>query len=97
MELCTEQFSCIYVFVGARWDVQGGVIAEARLKELTPIVPVIYVRAIPIDKQDLKNTYECPVYKTKIRGPTYVWTFNLKTKEKSAKWVLAGVALLLTV
>ncbi|XP_068092066.1 dynein axonemal heavy chain 11 isoform X2 [Hyperolius riggenbachi] len=82
---------------GARWDVQAGVIAEARLKELTPSMPVLYVRAIPIDKQDLKNVYECPVYKTKIRGPTYVWTFNLKTKEKPAKWVLAGVALLLTV
>lgn len=26
---------------------------------------------------------------------TYIWTFNLKTKDKPAKWVLAGVALLL--
>ncbi|XP_063777851.1 dynein axonemal heavy chain 11 isoform X2 [Pseudophryne corroboree] len=82
---------------GARWDIQTGVISEARLKELTPSMPVIYVRAIPVDKQELKNVYECPVYKTKIRGPTYVWTFNLKSKEKPAKWVLAGVALLLTV
>lgn len=82
---------------GARWDIQAGVISEARLKELTPAMPVVYVRAIPIDKQDLKNIYECPVYKTKIRGPTYVWTFNLKTKDKPAKWTLAGVALLLTV
>lgn len=30
-----------------------------------------------------------------MRGPTYVWTFNLRTKEKSAKWTLAGVCLLL--
>ena len=28
---------------------------------------------------------------------TYVWTFNLKTKEKAAKWILAAVALLLQV
>lgn len=76
---------------------QTGVISEARLKELTPSMPVIYVKAIPVDKQDLKNIYECPLYKTKLRGPTYVWTFNLKTKEKPAKWVLAGVALLLAV
>ncbi|KAG8573239.1 hypothetical protein GDO81_012334 [Engystomops pustulosus] len=82
---------------GARWDMQTGVISEARLKELTPPMPVIYVKAIPVDKQDLKNMYECPLYKTKIRGPTYVWTFNLKTKEKPARWVLAGVALLLAV
>ncbi|XP_054847065.1 dynein axonemal heavy chain 11 [Eublepharis macularius] len=82
---------------GARWDIQTGAITEARLKELTPIMPVIFVRAIPVDKQETKHIYKCPVYKTKIRGPTYVWTFNLKSKEKPAKWVLAGVALLLAV
>lgn len=82
---------------GARWDAQAGVIAEARLKELTPTMPVISVRAVPNDRQETRNIYECPVYKTKIRGPTYVWTFSLKTRERPAKWVLAGVALLLSV
>uniref|UniRef100_A0A8D0L4V2 Dynein axonemal heavy chain 11 n=1 Tax=Sphenodon punctatus TaxID=8508 RepID=A0A8D0L4V2_SPHPU len=82
---------------GARWDIQSGIIAEARLKDLMPAMPVIFVRAIPSDRQETKNVYECPVYKTKNRGPTYVWTFNLKSKEKPAKWVLAGVALLLAV
>ncbi|XP_070335949.1 dynein axonemal heavy chain 17 isoform X2 [Odocoileus virginianus] len=82
---------------GARWDTQLGVIAEARLKELTPAMPVIFIKAIPVDRMETKNIYECPVYKTRIRGPTYVWTFNLKTKEKAAKWILAAVALLLQV
>ncbi|XP_048222854.1 dynein axonemal heavy chain 17 [Perognathus longimembris pacificus] len=82
---------------GARWDTQTGVIAEARLKELTPAMPVIFIKAIPVDRMETKNIYECPVYKTRVRGPTYVWTFNLKTKEKAAKWVLAAVALLLQV
>ncbi|KAM4663589.1 dynein axonemal heavy chain 17 [Discoglossus pictus] len=82
---------------GARWDMQTGVIAEARLKELTPSMPVIFIKAIPVDRQETKNIYECPVYKTRIRGPTYIWTFNLKTKEKPAKWVLAAVSLLLQV
>ncbi|CAL8367474.1 unnamed protein product [Boreogadus saida] len=82
---------------GARWDTQAGVITEARLKELTPTMPVISVRAVPNDRQETRNTYECPLYKTKIRGPTYVWTFSLKTRERPAKWVLAGVALLLSV
>ncbi|XP_066917361.1 dynein beta chain, ciliary-like [Clytia hemisphaerica] len=81
---------------GARWDTQTGMIAESRLKELTPSMPVIFIRAIPVDKQDLRNSYECPVYKTRQRGPTYVWNFNLKTKENPARWVLAGVALLLS-
>uniref|UniRef100_A0A2K5SD28 Dynein axonemal heavy chain 17 n=1 Tax=Cebus imitator TaxID=2715852 RepID=A0A2K5SD28_CEBIM len=82
---------------GARWDTQTGVIAEARLKELTPAMPVIFIKAIPVDRMETKNIYECPVYKTRIRGPTYVWTFNLKTKEKAAKWILAAAALLLQV
>ncbi|XP_064006872.1 dynein axonemal heavy chain 17 [Pogoniulus pusillus] len=82
---------------GARWDVPSGTMADARLKELTPLMPVIFIRAIPADRLDTKNVYECPVYKTRMRGPTYVWTFNLKTKEKAAKWVLAGVALLLQI
>ncbi|XP_061081745.1 dynein axonemal heavy chain 11 [Conger conger] len=82
---------------GARWDIQGGNIAEARLKELTPSMPVIFIRAVPNDRQETRNIYECPVYKTKQRGSTYMWTFPLKTKERPAKWVLAGVALLLSV
>lgn len=57
----------------------------------------LFLQAITQDKQDLRNMYECPVYKTRTRGPTYVWTFNLKTKDKPAKWTLAGVALLLQV
>lgn len=82
---------------GARWDTQTGMINESRLKELAPAMPVIFIRAIPVDRQDLRNIYECPVYKTKQRGPTFVWTFNLKSKEKQAKWTLGGVALLLQV
>ncbi|KAL5017886.1 hypothetical protein ScPMuIL_003608 [Solemya velum] len=82
---------------GARWDMQIGMINEARLKELAPPMPVMFIKAIPVDRQDLRNIYETPVYKTKQRGPTYVWTFNLKTKEKASKWILGGVALLLQV
>ncbi|CDQ76313.1 unnamed protein product [Oncorhynchus mykiss] len=82
---------------GARWDTQTGVIADARLKELTPNMPVIFIKAVPVDRQETKNVYECPVYKTRMRGPTFIWTFNLKTKEKPAKWVLAAVCLLLSV
>ncbi|NWI76951.1 DYH9 protein, partial [Dryoscopus gambensis] len=82
---------------GARWDAQTGVITDARLKELTPAMPVVFIRAIPADKQDTRGMYPCPLYKTRQRGPTYVWTFNLKTKENPSKWVLAGVALLLQI
>uniref|UniRef100_A0A2I3HRY0 Dynein axonemal heavy chain 9 n=1 Tax=Nomascus leucogenys TaxID=61853 RepID=A0A2I3HRY0_NOMLE len=80
---------------GACWDTQAGIITEAKLKDLTPPMPVMFIKAIPADKQDCRSVYSCPVYKTSQRGPTYVWTFNLKTKENPSKWVLAGVALLL--
>uniref|UniRef100_A0A1I8PDY1 Dynein beta chain, ciliary n=1 Tax=Stomoxys calcitrans TaxID=35570 RepID=A0A1I8PDY1_STOCA len=80
---------------GARWDMQLNTIADAFHKELFPAMPVIFVKAVQKDKQDTKNVYECPVYKIRQRGPTYVWTFNLKTKEKAGKWTLAGVCLLL--
>ncbi|NXH61319.1 DYH9 protein, partial [Rhabdornis inornatus] len=82
---------------GARWDVQAGTITDARLQELTPAMPVVFVKAIPGDKQDTRGLYPCPLYKTRQRGPTYVWTLNLKTKENPSKWVLAGVALLLQI
>uniref|UniRef100_A0A8C3LJW7 Dynein axonemal heavy chain 9 n=1 Tax=Chrysolophus pictus TaxID=9089 RepID=A0A8C3LJW7_CHRPC len=82
---------------GARWDAQTGIITDARLKELTPAMPVIFIKAISADKQDIRSVYSCPVYKTRQRGPTYVWTFNLKTRENPCKWVLAGVALLLQI
>ncbi|XP_067457869.1 dynein axonemal heavy chain 11 isoform X1 [Thunnus thynnus] len=82
---------------GARWDTQSGVISEAVLRDLTPAMPVLYVRAVPAEEQELKNTYECPVYRTKQRGPTYVWTLHLRNKQPPAKWIVAGVALLLSV
>ncbi|NWH40581.1 DYH9 protein, partial [Chloropsis hardwickii] len=82
---------------GARWDAQAGTITEARLKELTPAMPVVFIKAILDDKQDIRGLYPCPLYRTRQRGPTYVWTLNLKTKENPSKWVLAGVALLLQI
>eukprot|EP00792_Barthelona_sp_PAP020_P009043 TRINITY_DN3265_c0_g6_i1.p1 TRINITY_DN3265_c0_g6~~TRINITY_DN3265_c0_g6_i1.p1 ORF type:complete len:3839 (+),score=1299.73 TRINITY_DN3265_c0_g6_i1:669-11519(+) len=81
---------------GARWDLSSGVLAESFMKDLAPELPVIYVKAQLIEKCDFKDTYECPVYYTKQRGPTFVWNFNLRTKQSPDKWILAGVALILT-
>jgi len=91
--------ACIHgIFMeGARWDVGLGCITEAKLKDLYPPMPVIALKAITQDKLDVRNVYECPVYKTRNRGPTYVWTFNLRTREKPSRWVLGGVAILLQV
>ena len=82
---------------GARWDTNIGSIVESRSKELHPLMPVMFIKALTQDKQEMRNLYECPIYITRQRGPTYVWTFNLRTKERASKWVLAGVALLLQI
>ena len=82
---------------GARWDMQTGMLEDAHMKELNPKLPVMLVRAIPVEKADMRDQYICPVYKTQFRGPTYVFTAGLKTKKDSSKWVMAGVALLMSV
>ncbi|RLN89500.1 hypothetical protein BBJ28_00002039 [Nothophytophthora sp. Chile5] len=43
------------------------------------------------------NVFECPVYRTQQRGPTLVFVSPLRTKAPPAKWVLAGVAMLMEV
>jgi dynein heavy chain, axonemal len=43
---------------GARWDSTLGSIVPSRLKELFPKMPVMYIKAITQDKQDVKNIYE---------------------------------------
>ncbi len=72
-------------------------------------MPVMYLKAVPVDKRDARagGYYDCPVFKTKERGraneqvavgvtPGFVWSLSLKTKINPNKWVLAGVALLLS-
>ncbi|OHS95209.1 Dynein heavy chain family protein [Tritrichomonas foetus] len=86
---------------GARWDSKMSSLNEAFLKELYPQLPVIYVRAVYIDKPQGGRSavyYECPVYVTKLRGPTYVSDFNLKINPNlgsPSHWVKSGVAILL--
>ena len=83
----------------------AGSLCDSKLKELMPATPVIYVKSVPIQPQweaspvgYLRNDptiYECPVYTTSFRGPTYVFMATLKTDDNAAKWTLLGVALLL--
>jgi dynein heavy chain len=89
------------VLEGARWDSKMNSLNEANLKELYPPLPVLYVKAVWVDKPQTARTvvyYECPVYVTKQRGPTYVGDFNLKINPNLGNpghWVKSGVAILL--
>ena len=82
----------------------AGVIVESRSKELLPKMPVLYIKAVSVElnweptsigflRPDI---YNCPCYSTSFRGPTYVFLATLDTKEAALKWVVAGVALLLS-
>ena len=80
---------------GARWDVNNTSVESSKPKEMFSQMPVMSVRGVQADKADIKGMYACPTYKTQMRGPTYVFQAQLKTKSPPARWVLAGVALIM--
>jgi dynein heavy chain len=93
---------------GAAWELGGqgneGYLIQAKLKELHPKMPVINVISVQKDLKKVKAQYQCPVYITSARGPTYVFTANLQMQDEeeeeegagSYEWILAGVALLMS-
>jgi len=82
---------------GARWDMQQGCIEDAFMKELYPKLPVILVKAAPLDKADGRDLYACPVYKISVPFRPLVFSAGLKTKQPASKWIMAGVSLLMAV
>merc|ERR1719240_1477034 len=83
----------------------AGQLIDSRLKELLPMMPVIYAKAVQVQPdwtpsaegyiRPEKEIYNSPIYITTFRGPTYVCLATLKTKDPSSKWILAGVALIM--
>jgi dynein heavy chain, axonemal len=83
----------------------GGALMDSKLKELLPALPVVYVKAVPVQPtwepssvgylRHVDDTYECPVYITSFRGPTYVFLATLKSVDPTSKWVLTGTAILM--
>ena len=80
---------------GARWNIQQGVLDTAEPREMFCPLPVVNCKTILSNKMETNGIYECPVYQTQQRGPTYVFTAPLRTKQQSDKWVLAGVCLIM--
>merc|ERR1712072_172745 len=48
---------------GARWDDKLGALADSFPKELFAPMPVILVKAVTVDKAELKDSYNCPTYR----------------------------------
>ena len=94
---------------GDVFDISGtkcaGALADSKLKELMAPMPVIYVKSIPIKTSFEASPvgylrhdsaiYECPVYLTRQRGPTFQCLSTLRSNEDTKKWVLLGVALVM--
>jgi len=80
---------------GARWDLNNGTLETSKPKEMFCPVPIINCRAILTELLNMNGLYECPTYTTNQRGPTYVFCAQLKTKSLAARWVLAGVAMIM--
>lgn len=97
-----ESGDSVYTEAGT---VCAGHLIESKLKQLLTMMPIIYVKAVPVQAswspesvgyiRGDKNLYECPVYLTSARGPTFVFLSTLKTTQPVHRWVLAGVALLM--
>ncbi len=80
---------------GARWDKSKGCIADSAPKELHPPVPVMHIMGVTADNVVSQGVYQCPVYTTTIRGPTFTFTAPLKSDRPAYAWVLAAVCLLM--
>jgi dynein heavy chain len=75
---------------GATFDMATLTVEKSRPRQMETLMPVINVRSVLLEKLDLKGVFQCPVYKTQQRGPTYVFSAQLKTKSVPARWVMAG-------
>lgn len=83
----------------------AGHLTESRLKQLLTPMPVMYVKAVQVLEEWSPQSvgylrgdpglYECPVYLTSARGPTFVFLSTLKTMDPVHVWILAGVAILM--
>jgi dynein heavy chain len=82
---------------GARWNMNQGMLENSKPREMYFPMPVVYCKSNFAASRPSTGIYSCPVYKTRQRGPTYVFSAQLKTKSKTAKWVLGGVALVMDV
>ena len=70
---------------------------KSRPKEMFCAMPVINCKAAKTDKDGGANIFHCPCYKTEQRGPTFVFLAQLKTKSPAARWIMAGVSLIMDV
>merc|ERR1711871_169274 len=82
-----------------------GWLMDARLKELLPPMPVMFIKAVEVSQKwsaqavgfmrHAPGIYDTPVYTTTFRGPTFVFMGTLNSKTATSKWTLSGTALIM--
>jgi len=80
---------------GASWSVEKGNMDESIPRQMFCPMPVVNAKAVLQAKMETKGIYQCPVYQTQQRGPTFVFFAPLRTKEAADKWVLAGAVIIM--
>ena len=97
--------------MGARWDGNTGSVEKSKPKELFCVMPIMNVRGVSTDKGGdfphqlvnkkewgkFKGYFMCPCYKTEMRGPTIVFSAQIRTKSPAARWIMGGVAIIFEV
>jgi len=82
---------------GARWDVATNTLEDSKPREMFVQMPVINCKAGMMMTKEDDSIYICPTYCVPARRPYYVFAAQLRTKQLAAKWVLAGVAMILDI
>lgn len=80
---------------GASWDDKSGTLEDSNPKRLITSMPVILIKAVPLEKEPMEGVYQCPVYFTERRFREEVFTAQLKTKRPWTTWATAGACLIL--
>jgi dynein heavy chain len=92
---------------GNIFEVEGttceGILADSRPRELLVTMPLLYIKAVQVQPsweptavgyiRPEPDLFNCPVYTTTFRGPTFVFVASLKTDGDRRRWISAGVAL----
>eukprot|EP00753_Platysulcus_tardus_P011842 PLAT3317.22.p1 GENE.PLAT3317.22~~PLAT3317.22.p1 ORF type:complete len:2183 (+),score=1467.98 PLAT3317.22:1402-7950(+) len=78
---------------GASWDVASQCVVASRPREMTSPMPVINCRAMLAKSLYRSSVYQCPVYRTQQRGPTFIFEAQLSSRADPARWIMAGVVL----
>jgi dynein heavy chain len=81
-------------------QVPNGSVVDSRPKELYPVMPILHITALTVDKAvplDVKvgGRFAVPFYTTTVRGPTFVFTGPIRTNVNPNKWILAGASLVM--